>query len=164
MQTTKKTGLPVLLARVLFTGCLAYSLWFIFRNSLQAAQVSAQYSEQVRQAINQAAGAVGLGPFTLRTVRKLAHFAEFTLLGFWLMLCLRVYTRHFIKHVSWPLLFGLLAAVADETVQLYVPGRISSTLDVLLDFSGVVCGLFAALVLLLFLRMCHIVFVNRNRE
>ena len=80
------------------------------------------------------------------------------------MLCLRVYTRHFVRHVSWPLFCGLLVAVIDETIQLYVPGRTSSTLDVLLDFSGVVSGLFVALVILLFFRMCGILWRNRERE
>ena len=87
-----------------------------------------------------------------------------SVLGFWFMLCLRVYTRHFVRHVSWPLFFGLLVAVTDETIQLYVPGRTSSTLDVLLDFSGVVSGLFVALVILLFFRMCGILWRNRERE
>ena len=95
-------------------------------------------------------------------MRKLAHFTEFALVGFWFMLCLRVYTRHFVKYVSWPLFVGLLVAVLDETVQLYVPGRSSSVRDVLIDFGGVLCGLFAALLILMFCRMCYILFVHRN--
>ena len=114
--------------------------------------------------MNDLAEPMGMGPFSLHTVRKMAHFAEFSLLGFWFMLCLRVYTRHFVRHVSWPLLCGLLVAVIDETIQLYVPGRTSSTLDVLLDFSGVWCGLFVALTILLFIRMCGILWRNRERN
>lgn len=162
METTNKTSPLAIAARVLFTLCLLYSVWFIFQNSLQIAQVSSERSEQVRQVLNRAAGVVGLGPFSLHTVRKMAHFTEFALLGFWFMLCLRVYTRHFVKHVSWPLFVGLLVAVLDETVQLYVPGRASSVRDVLIDFGGVLCGLFAALLILMFCRMCYILFVHRN--
>ena len=55
-------------------------------------------------------------------------------------------------------------AVIDETIQLYVPGRTSSTLDVLLDFSGVLCGLFVTLLILLFIRMCGILWRNRERD
>lgn len=66
------------------------------------------------------------------------------------------------KYVSWPLFVGLLVAVLDETVQLYVPGRSSSVRDVLIDFGGVLCGLFAALLILMFCRMCYILFVHRN--
>ena len=41
-------------------------------------------------------------------------------------------------------------------------GRSSSVRDVLIDFGGVVCGLFAALLILMFCRMCYILFVHRN--
>ena len=44
-------------------------------------------------------------------VRKLAHFCEYALEGFLLTLCLRVYTRHFFVHISWPILGGLLTAL-----------------------------------------------------
>ncbi len=57
------------------------------------------------------------------------------------MLCLRVYTRHFFKHVSWPMLGGLLTALTDETIQLFVPGRSGQVTDVWIDFSGVLTGL-----------------------
>ena len=164
LETKRKTGALLIFMRVLFTGCLVYSIWFIFQNSLQIAQASSERSQQVQEILNALVAKVGLGPFSLHTVRKLAHFAEFSLMGFWFMLCLRVYTRHFVRHVSWPLLCGLLVAVIDETIQLYVPGRSSSTLDVLLDFSGVCCGLFAALLILLFFRMCGILWRNRERD
>ena len=164
METKRKTSPLVILARILFTGCLIYSVWFIFQNSLQIAQASGEQSQRVQEILNALAAKVELGPFSLHTVRKMAHFAEFSVLGFWFMLCLRVYTRHFVRHVSWPLLCGLLVAVIDETIQLYVPGRSSSTLDVMLDFSGVVSGLAAALVILLFLRMCGILWRNRERD
>lgn len=162
METAKKTKPLTVAAQVLFTLCLVFSVWFIFQNSLEIAQVSGARSEQVRALLNKLAGVVGLGPFSLHTVRKLAHFTEFALMGFWFMLCLRVYTCHFIKHVSWPLFCGLLVAVLDETVQLYVPGRSSSVRDVLIDFGGVLCGLFLALLILMFCRMCYILFLHRN--
>ena len=161
METKRKTGALLIFMRVLFTGCLVYSIWFIFQNTLQIAKASSERSQQVQEILN---ALVAKGPFSLHTVRKLAHFAEFSLMGFWFMLCLRVYTRHFVRHVSWPLLCGLLVAVIDETIQLYVPGRTSSTMDVLLDFSGVWCGLFVALLILLFIRMCGILWRNRERD
>ena len=63
-------------------------------------------------------------------VRKLAHFCEYTLEGFLLMLCMRVYTRSYIWHISVPLLGGVLTALADETIQIYSPGRSSQVTDV----------------------------------
>lgn len=70
----------------------------------------------------------------MHVVRKLAHFCEYLLEGFLLMLCLRVYTRHFFKHVSWPVLGGLLTALTDETIQLFVPGRSGQVTDIWIDF------------------------------
>lgn len=80
----------------------------------------------------------GLGEFLLR---KLAHFSEFTLLG--ILLC-RLFTltqEWGIHRFSTPLLCGVLAAAADETIQIYVPGRGSSLLDVWIDVSGVCTGI-----------------------
>lgn len=67
-------------------------------------------------------------------VRKLAHFCEYALEGFLLTLCLRVYTRHFFVHISWPILGGLLTALTDETIQMFSDGRSSQLTDVWLDF------------------------------
>ena len=86
-------------------------------------------------------------------IRKLAHFSEFLLEGFWLMLCLRVYTRHFVRHMSWPILGGVLTALTDETIQMFVPGRSSSVRDVWIDTAGVLAGLLVALLLLLIVRV-----------
>lgn len=99
---------------------------------------------------------------TMHIVRKLAHFCEYLLEGFLLMLCLRVYTRHFFKHVSWPVLGGLLTALTDETIQLFVPGRSGQVTDIWIDFSGVMTGLLVGLILLGLVRMCIILYQHRN--
>lgn len=104
------------------------------------------------QKINAILAHLNIGPLSEHVVRKLAHFSEFTLEGFLLMLCLRVYTRRFVRHVSWPMLGGMATALLDETIQLYVPGRTSSVRDVWIDFGGVIAGLFVALLLLLIVR------------
>ena len=101
-------------------------------------------------------------PLTMHIVRKLAHFCEYLLEGFLLMLCLRVYTRHFFKHVSWPVLGGLLTALTDETIQLFVPGRSGQVTDIWIDFSGVMTGLLVGLILLGLIRMCIILYQHRN--
>ncbi len=99
---------------------------------------------------------------TMHIVRKLAHFCEYALEGFLLTLCLRVYTRHFFKHVSWPMLGGLLTALTDETIQLFVPGRSGQVTDIWIDFSGVMTGLLVGLILLGLVRMCIILYQHRN--
>ncbi len=58
-------------------------------------------SQAVTTLVNGFLGKFGLGPLSEHIIRKLAHFSEFMLEGFLLMLCLRVYTRHFVRH-SWP--------------------------------------------------------------
>ena len=119
----KQAPLPLRHGRCLrcafFAACGSF-----FRTRWRSHWFRVRAAKQVREVLNKAAGLVALGPFSLHTVRKLAHFTEFALVGFWFMLCLRVYTRHFVKHVSWPLFVGLLVAVLDETVQLYVPGAV----------------------------------------
>ena len=138
--------------RVLFTLLTAVLIVFIFERSLQNGAISAQESQRMLLAMQRVLAKFTDRELSLHFVRKLAHFSEFTLEGFLLMLCLRVYTRRFVRHVSWPMLGGMATALLDETIQLYVPGRTSSVRDVWIDFSGVIAGLFVALLLLLIVR------------
>ena len=156
----------VLGGRVLFTLALAGCIWFIFSNSMAVADVSSVSSGrvlQLLQAVLRRLGHPALAQrLTMHIVRKLAHFCEYLLEGFLLMLCLRVYTRHFFKHVSWPMLGGLLTALTDETIQLFVPGRSGQVTDIWIDFSGVMTGLLVGLILLGLVRMCIILYQHRN--
>lgn len=97
-------------------------------------------------------------------VRKLAHFCEYALEGFLLALCLRVYTRHFFVHISWPILGGLLTALTDETIQMFSDGRSSQLTDVWLDFSGALAGILVGLFCLALCRMCWLLYKHRNED
>ncbi len=77
---------------------------------------------------------------TEHLLRKVAHFGEFMILGLLLALWLR-------GGVSWPAFGGLVCALGDETIQLYVEGRSGQVSDVWIDFFGVLAGV--ALVLAL---------------
>ena len=70
-------------------------------------------------------------------LRKCAHFGEYALLGVFTAAALRTGT-----HFSWPaaLLPGTLAALCDETIQLFVPGRSGQITDVWLDTAGYLTG------------------------
>ena len=164
----ERTSPWVIAGRVLFTVALIGCIWFIFSNSLQIAGVSEGSSGRVlglMQGVLRRLGLPGAADrLTMHIVRKLAHFCEYALEGFLLMLCLRVYTRHFFKHVSWPILFGLLTALTDETIQIFSPGRSSQVTDVWLDFSGVLCGLLVGLFLLALVRMCILLYKHRNED
>lgn len=70
-------------------------------------------------------------------LRKIAHFSEFACLG---LLCAgRMRLSGAVK--PWLAGFGLAVACIDETIQIYVPGRASSLIDVWIDTSGFVTGL-----------------------
>ena len=142
-------------------GCIA----FIFSNSMKIAAASSLSSGRVlrwMQALLHRLGQPELAKrLTMHFVRKLAHFCEYTLEGFLLMLCMRVYSRHPLRHISVPLLGGVLTALADETIQIYSPGRSSQVTDVWLDLLGVLAGILTALVLL---ALCRLLFNHRNKE
>jgi hypothetical protein len=76
----------------------------------------------------------GLGGWDL-ALRKVAHAAEFAVLGF---LLLRALGRE-----RPALALGIAYAVSDELHQHFVPGRLGSPLDVLVDAVGVAVGVLA---------------------
>jgi VanZ family protein len=73
----------------------------------------------------------GLGGWDV-LLRKLAHAAEFAILGALLVRALR--------RPGWAVALGIAYAVSDELHQSFVPGRQGSALDVALDSVGVVLG------------------------
>ena len=148
----EKTSPWLIAFRVIFTIALIACIALICRNSLESGALSSARSQAVMQKINEILSVVNLGPLSEHTVRKLAHFAEFTLEGFLLMLCLRVYTNRFVRHISWPLLGGMTTALLDETIQRFIPNRTSQVTDVWIDMAGVVFGALIALILLLIVR------------
>jgi VanZ family protein len=73
----------------------------------------------------------GLGTWDL-VLRKLAHAGEFAALGALLLRALR--------DERLALVLGVAYAVTDELHQHFVPGRVASPLDVLIDAVGVALG------------------------
>ena len=169
MAEQKPRVSPWLIAgRVIFTMALIACITFIFSNSMQVADASSLASEKVLLWVQRVLTRLGMpgvaSHVTMHIIRKLAHFCEYALEGFLLMLCLRVYTRHFVKHMSWPILGGLLTALTDETIQLFTPGRSSQVTDVWIDFAGVLSGLLVGLFLLALCRMCVLLYKHRNED
>lgn len=121
---------------------IGVNLAFIWGNSLLAGAQSSQVSGGVMELVYR------LLPFLPREewihglIRKLGHFSEFALLG---LLC-AAYCAVRIQRIPLGLLgAGLAAACVDETIQLYVPGRASSLIDVWIDASGFAVGAAVAL-------------------
>jgi VanZ family protein len=88
-------------------------------------------------------------------VRKTAHFTEFAVLGFFLMIHLLSYKPYiksfnfkmFIRAcISW--VIGVLYAFSDEFHQMFVTDRYSSIYDVMIDSSGVLFCVFLLILLL----------------
>ncbi len=73
----------------------------------------------------------GLGGWDL-VLRKIAHAAEYAVLGALLARALR--------SPGVAVLAGVLYAVSDEVHQAFVPGRLGSPIDVAIDALGVVAG------------------------
>ena len=155
----------VIVGRVVFTLALAGCILFIFSNSMAVAQVSSASSGRVLTLLQGALRRLGhpalAQRLTQHVVRKMAHFCEYMLEGFLLMLCMRVYSRHPLRHITVPMLGGVLTALTDETIQLYSPGRSSQVTDVWLDSVGVLAGILAALVLM---ALCRLLFHHRDKE
>jgi len=136
---------------------------FIFYNSSQAAEVSAEISGKVTDISNTALSYLPVDiTLSEMVVRKLAHIAEFALLGLLFTFCLRVYTKRLIAFSAWPLLFGLFIAVCDEFLQKFVPGRSGQIKDIFIDFVGVFGGTAAAIVFLLSVQFLFWLFHSRH--
>ncbi len=66
------------------------------------------------------------------------HFIEYFVLSFLFMRIVRSVEK---KNILLSLIFLLLLAVLDEVHQIYVPTRIFSMKDVLVDSTGIIAGL-----------------------
>lgn len=84
--------------------------------------------------------------FVQRLVRKLAHVFIFTVLAFFIRICLESWfgetkPRHLLLY---SFLIGAVYAISDEVHQLMVPTRSGSIQDILLDCGGVLLGVLIA--------------------
>lgn len=124
------------------------TLAFIWGNSLMPGTLSGAFSDWVGQILSKVLGGVIRPETGHGTLRKLAHGTEYLILGveLWLLL------RHLWKRPgSEVLLCGVLAALVDETIQLFIPGRSGAIRDVWIDLGGFLTGLLLC-VLFLYLR------------
>lgn len=99
--------------------------------------------------------------FTEITIRKLAHFVEFSVLGFFLSATVHAYFGTF-KNQLFKILFFLLAIpIADEFIQYFSEGRSSQISDAILDFGGCIFGF---LCLALFLKITEAIKKRRKSK
>lgn len=126
---------------------------FIFSNSLQTGEESTKISEIAAKIVS---GFVlfffGKDPLDslvnyfytdfLQHIRIIAHFIEFFILGF--ITVLFVLTQDFLKskYVKSAVSFGLLIAIMDETIQLFITGRAFQLIDIFIDMMGFLSAVF----------------------
>ncbi|MBP3412072.1 MAG: VanZ family protein [Oscillospiraceae bacterium] len=110
-------------------------LWMgvIYVMSAMSAEISTAQSTSVWEVLHT------IWPdLTHEMVRKIAHGLEYLVLGGF-SLGMFFNTKSF--KVAKPMLFSLLVALGDETLQLHVAGRSSEVMDVWIDFGGAVVGI-----------------------
>ena len=113
----------------------------IFLHSAMSAAQSSEESGFVLQMMDRLAEFFNAPQiFNEHTVRKLAHFTEFGIFGFFLSWTVLEYAGRFKGHIFMVLFFLLSVPVTDETIQCFSPGRSAEVKDVLLDFSGGIAG------------------------
>lgn len=128
--------------KLLFFIFLALSIaWlgFIFSNSLDSGAESTVKSSSVTKFVNDVLHALGYkGEIAHSTVRTLAHFTEFAILG--VLVCLTLFLAP--RRVS-PLLcpaICLVCASLDELLQKFSDGRAMQLSDVCIDTLGAITG------------------------
>jgi len=144
----KKFFLTILLVLLIL-----FTLAFIWGNSLLDRGQSQQLSNGLLDYLRPVLALFGIEAEDDHGLRKLAHFGEFGLLGVELALLVLLHKGLSVKHLMCAAGFSLFTAVSDETLQFF-SGRACQISDMLLDFSGSVCGI-AFMVLLSILRHKH---------
>lgn len=81
----------------------------------------------------------------LTIFRKFSHFMEFFVLGAEISIFTAITFSFSLSNTLHVFSFGLLCAVIDETIQIYSK-RTPAVKDVLIDFSGFLCGCFIIII------------------
>lgn len=109
----------------------------IWAQSLFPAAQSREQSDAVGGFLAALLGDGFVASFLIENIRKVAHFAEFGLLG--VLWTAFAYTRK-TRLGLWLLIPGAVTAVVDELLQLISEGRAAQAVDVLLDTAGYITG------------------------
>lgn len=125
---------------LLLTVLIVLTLAFIWGNSLLDREQSTEVSMGLLDKIEPYLALFGIEPEDDHILRKLAHFCEFGLLGLELASLVWLRLNLSLKSFFLAAAASLAVAVTDETLQ-YFTGRSCQLSDMLLDFSGAVCGI-----------------------
>jgi len=141
---------------ILCIALLITVLSFIWGNSLKSGEDSGAMSGTILAWINAFLRLDETGAeIWHHLIRKMAHFTEFACLGLlltWLFGMMGEKKGHLF---CMPLLCGMLVACVDETIQVFVPDRGPSPIDIWIDSSGVAAGIVIVLIGHYYIRKKH---------
>lgn len=80
-------------------------------------------------------------PVSLGHMDKLAHLAEYSVLGLLLAFGLGAKIKTNPRNVRYAMMLGLCIGVIDETIQYFTPGRSCDFLDLLVDVFAIFLGI-----------------------
>ncbi len=81
-------------------------------------------------------------------LRKMAHFLEFSGLGFLLTCDVYLWNERPSDRLYIPFFVGLITGCIDETIQIFSPGRSSKVTDVWVDFAGIVASVIVTCIII----------------
>ncbi len=130
---------------ILTIACIA----FIWYNSSLDGVESTNESQGVLAIINDILAYFGIpNKASEFAVRKMAHFLEFSGLGFLLTMDIYFCSKSLIRNIYISPFIGLITACIDETIQIFSPGRTSKLTDVWVDFSGIIAATIVTILLI----------------
>ena len=125
--------------RILCSVLLGVNLLVIWGNSLLPGSVSGEISGGLAALLTRILDVFGGNGELL--LRKAAHFSEFACLGLLLGWLFGLLKQKGIHRFTLPLLVGILCAMTDEPIQVFVPQRGPSVIDVWIDTAGIAAGI-----------------------
>ena len=147
-RSGRLTSKKLLVKRIVLCFLSLFMIGFIFFNSSLDADASSEGSMSITQMMNSFFSSLNINlVLSENFIRKLAHFAEYFVLGSLMYFTVRSFdVRRRVCAFLVPLI-GFAVASVDETIQLFSYGRSGQFTDVLLDFIGVIIAVFVLSVL-----------------
>lgn len=159
MDKSIKFKKNLIFKRVLFLILLAIAFYVIYNFSAQNGEISGSLSLKVTEFIVKVISKVKNMDEVVKlhyieklhpTIRKLAHFSVYTVVGFSIMGFMCTFDIKNIIKVIISFSVGVTYAVSDEIHQYFIPGRDAKVLDVCIDSIGVLTGIFILITLIVF--------------
>lgn len=144
---TKKKQRKAVICKIMLASLYIVIFWFSAQNGEDSGAISTSVSQKGIWLLDILTGrsmkAEKLAELVLaleHPLRKMAHFAEYALMGLLVFRILYCYVEQWGRRYVLAVLWVFLSAAADEIHQYFVPGRWAGVSDVLLDTCGGAAG------------------------